>query len=112
MVAEGRVLLRVEDFEEGGGGVAAEVGAELVDLVEHEDRVVGRRLANPLDDPPGHGGDVGAAVAADLGLVVHAAQADPDELAAQGLGDALAQRRLAGAGRAGEAEDRALSCPS
>ena len=69
-------------------------------------------LADALDDPARHGGDVSAAVAADLGLVVDAAQADPDELAAQGLGDALAQRRLAGARRAGEAEDRALSCPS
>ena len=108
MVAEGRVLLGVEDFQQRGRGVAAEVGAELVDLVEHEDRVVGPRLADSLDDPAGHGGDVGAAVAADLGLVVDAAQADPDELAAQRLGDALAQRGLAGARRAGEAEDRPL----
>ena len=43
MVAEGRVLLGVEDFQERGRGIAAEVGAELVDLVEHEDRVIGRR---------------------------------------------------------------------
>ena len=47
-------------------------------------------------------------MAADLGLVVHAAQADPHELAPQRLGDALAQRGLARARRAGEAEDRAL----
>ena len=65
-------------------------------------------LADALDDPAGQRGDIGAAVAADLGLVVHAAQADPDELAAQRLGDALAQRGLARARRAGEAEDRAL----
>ena len=65
-------------------------------------------LADALDDPAGQGGDISAAVAADLGLVVHAAQADADELAAQRLGDALAQRGLAGAGRPGEAEDRAL----
>ena len=108
MVAEGRVLLGVEDLQERGRGVAAEVGAELVDLVEHEDRVVRRGLANALDDPAGHGGHVGAAMAADLGLVVHAAQADPDELSPQRPGDALAQRRLARSRRAGEAEDRSL----
>ena len=43
MVAERRVLLGVEDFQQRGRGVAAEVGAELVDLVEHEDRVVRAR---------------------------------------------------------------------
>ena len=45
---------------------------------------------------------------ADLGLVVDAAQADTDELASQRLGDALAQRGLAGSRGAGETEDRTL----
>ena len=39
MVAEAEVLFGVEDFEESGAWVAAEVGPELVDLVEHEDGV-------------------------------------------------------------------------
>ena len=47
-------------------------------------------------------------MAADLGLVAHAAQAHPDELAARGLGDRLAERGLADAGRADEAQDRRL----
>ena len=108
MVAERGVLLGVEDFQQRGGRIAAEIGAELVDLVEHEDGVIGPGLADALDDAARQGGDIGAAVAADLGLVVDAAQADADELAAQRLGDALAQRGLARARRAGEAEDRAL----
>ena len=91
------------------GGVAAEVGAELVDLVEHHDRVARAGLADLGDDPAGHGADVGAAVAADVGLVAHAAEGDADELAAHGLGDALAQGGLADAGRADEAEDRAAA---
>ncbi len=48
-------------------------------------------------------------MAADLGLVVHAAQAHAHELAPGRLGDALAERRLAHAGRADEAQDRALA---
>ena len=36
-------------------------------------------------------------MAADLGLVAHAAEGDPHELAAQGAGDRLAERRLADA---------------
>ena len=46
-------------------------------------------------------------MAADLGLVVDAAEAHPHELAAHRPGDALAQARLAHAGWADEGEDRA-----
>ena len=64
--------------------------------------------AQALDDLAGQRADVGAAVAADLGLVVHAAHGDARELAAQGARDGAAERRLAHAGRPDEAQDRAL----
>ena len=57
---------------------------------------------------PGQRADVGAAVAADLGLVAHAAQRDADELAAERARDRLAERRLADAGRPHQAQDRPL----
>ena len=82
--------------------------AELVDLVEHEHRVVRAGLLHALDDAPRERADVGAAVAADLGLVAHAAQGDAHELAPQRARDGLAERGLADAGRADEAQDRAL----
>ena len=107
VVAEVLVLLGVEHLEHRAGRVAAEVRAHLVDLVDHEQRVVGARVAQRADDRAGHRADVRAAVAADLGLVAHAAGADALELAAQRARDRLAQRRLADAGRADEAEDRA-----
>src|SRR5258708_493303 len=47
-------------------------------------------------------------MAPDLGLVPHAAERDAGELAAECLGDALAERRLPHAGWSHEAEDRAL----
>ena len=52
--------------------------------------------------------DVGAAVAADLGLVAHAAERHAHELAVGRARDRLAERGLADAGRADQAEDRAL----
>ena len=107
VVLERVVLLRVEDLQEGRRGVAPEVHAELVHLVEHEDRVVRAGRLDALDDAPGERPDVGPAVAPDLRLVVDAAQAHPHELAAHGPGDALAERCLAHAGRAHEAQDRA-----
>jgi hypothetical protein len=56
-----------------------------------------------------HRADVGAAVTADFGFVTHAAERHAHEVAARRLGDRLAERGLADAGRADEAEDRARS---
>ena len=106
MVAEGVVLGGVEHLEHRRGGVAAEVGAHLVDLVDHEDGVAGAGVAQGADDRPRHRADVGAAVAADLGLVANAADRDALELASQRPGDRAAEARLADPGRADEAEDR------
>src|SRR5690606_33560742 len=56
----------------------------------------------------GHRPDVGAPVAADLRLVPHAAERHAHELAARGIRDRLAERRLADAWRADEAQNGAL----
>ena len=108
VVVERVVLLGVEHLEEGRGRVAAPVRAELVHLVEEEERVRRLRLLHALDDLAGHRADVGAAMPAHLGLVTHAAQGHAHEVAARRLGDRLAERGLADARRADEAEDRTL----
>ncbi len=108
VVAEGEVLLRIEHLEQRRRRIAAVVGADLVDLVQHEDRVRGAGLVDALDDAARHRADVGAPVAADLGLVPDAAQRQPHELAVEGARDRAAERRLADAGRTHEAEDRPL----
>ena len=61
-----------------------------------------------MNDASWDGADVGAPVAPDLRLVAHAADRDPDELATEGAGDRLAERRLADARRPNEAQDRPL----
>ncbi len=82
--------------------------AELVDLVQHEHGVIRPGLANRLDDGAGQRADIGATVAADLRFIVHAAQTRAHELASGRAGDRLAERGLAHAGGADEAQDRAL----
>src|SRR5918994_3387007 len=111
VVAEGVVLGRVEHLEQSRGGVAAPVGADLVDLVEQEHRVHGPGLLDGPGDPAGLGADVGAPVAADLGLVTDAAEGDPDELAAHGPGDRLAQGGLADTRRADHGGDGPRPAP-
>ena len=108
VVAERVVLGRVEHLEQRRGRVAAPAaGRQLVDLVEQHDRVHGAGLGDGPDDAAGLRADVGAAVAADLGLVAHAAEGDADERAAHGPGHALAEAGLAHAGRPDERDDGA-----
>ena len=99
VVAEVPVLLRVEHLEHRARRVAAEVGAHLVDLVDQQHRIERLGVAQRADDRPRHRADVGAPVAADLGLVAHAADRDARELAPERARDRLAERRLADARR-------------
>src|SRR6185437_11082645 len=68
--------------------------------------VVGLRAPDRLQDPAGHGADVGAPVPADLRFVVHTAERRAGELAAHGAGDRVAERSLADARRPDETQDR------
>src|SRR3546814_16843478 len=78
----------------------------LVDLVQQEQWIGRPRLAQVLDDLAGHGADVRPAVAANLGLVAHAAQRLADELPSRRAGDRAAKRCLAPARRTDEAQYR------
>ena len=100
------VLCGIEHLQERGGGVAAPVGADLVDLVEHEDRVSGLGPPEPLDDAARHRPDVRSPVASNLRFVPDPAQRHAHEPPSQRPGDALPEARLAHARRADEAEDR------
>ena len=100
VVAERVVLRRVEHLEQRRRRVAAPVGADLVDLVEHDHRVHRPGVAQRADEPAGQRADVRAAVTADLGLVADAAERHAHELAVERARDRLADGRLAGA-RAG-----------
>ena len=107
VVAERVVLGRVEHLEQGRRRVAAPVGADLVDLVEHDHRVHRAGIAQRAHQPPRQGADVRAPVAADLGLVADAAERHADELPPGRARDRLADRGLAGARRADQRQDDA-----
>ena len=101
------VLRRVQHLEQRRRRVAAPVGADLVDLVEQDHRVHRAGVAQSPDEASRQRADVRPPVAADLGLVADAAERHAHELAAERTRDRLADRGLAGAGRADERQDRA-----
>jgi hypothetical protein len=106
MVDERVVLARIEHLEHRGCGVSARSAARhLVNLVDHQHRILHRDSAQRLEDQPRHRADVRSPVAADLRLVAHAAHRDAIELAPDRLADRLAERRLAGARWADETEN-------
>ena len=107
VVAERVVLRGVEHLEQCRRRVAAPVGADLVDLVQQDHGVHRPGVAQRAHEAARHRADVGAAVAADLRLVVDAAERHAHELAVQCASDRLADRRLAGPGRADQRQDRA-----
>src|SRR5262245_31714086 len=108
IVAEREVLFGVEHFQQRGRRVAAKIGADLVDLVEHDQRVVRPGLLNRLDDSSGHRADVGPAVAAYFSLVVNATKTQPDEFAIERPRDRTAETGFAHARGPDQTENRTL----
>ena len=111
VVVEGFVLLGVEHFQQGAGGVAVvSILGNLVDLVEHKHGIARISLDEAFDDTAWHRANVGAAVTADLGFVMQAAQRSTHILAVHRIGDTAAERSLAHTRRTVEAEDGGAGC--
>ena len=100
------VLGRVQDLEQGGGGIPTPIRPNLVHLVQQDHRVHGLGIAQRPDQPARHRPDVGTAVPPDLRLVANPAERHADELASKRAGDRLADRGLAGSGRPDKGQDR------
>ena len=90
---------------------AAGSGAELVDLVEHEDRVLAAHAPQLAQDGAGLRSLPGAVVAAQVRLVTQPAAGQLHEPAPEGLGDTLGQRSLADPGRPAETKHGAGTAP-
>ncbi len=91
MVREGVVLLRVEHVQQRRRRVTAKVHADLVDLIEHKDRIHTCGALHRLEDAAGKGAHISAAMATDLGLIANATQTDADKVAAECRSNRLAE---------------------
>ena len=108
MVAESPVLLTIQYLQQGRSRVAPHIAGQLVDLIQHQQRVHGTGAGQGLDNAAGHSADIRLAVAADIRLVPHAAQTQPGALAVHGLGHGQSHGGLAHTGRPHQAEYPAL----
>src|SRR5262249_62058407 len=109
LAVEAGVQLGLSHFQHRRRAIALDAASHLVDLVEHHDAIARAGFLDALDDVPGESADIGPAVAADLRLIMHTAEAYPDERPAHGARDRLPERGLANARRSNEAKDRRLA---
>ena len=105
VILERDVLLRVQRFQQGGGRVAPKIAGHFVHLVQQEQRIRALCREDGADDLAGHRPDIGAPMAADLGLIPHAAQRHSRILAAQAFSDGPCNGRFTHARRADQAND-------
>ena len=108
MISKAHVLLRIQYLQEGGRGIALIRGAQLIDFVYHEDRVLGFYYLQSLQDFSGHSADIGTPVALDFSLVAHPADGKTEELFAQGPGDRFSDRCLSHTRSTDQAQNGAL----
>ena len=112
VIGERVVLRRIERLQHGRGRIAAEIAGHLVDLVEQEHGISCPALPQPRHDATGLRADIGAAMAANLGFVMQAAQRHAHILALERARNRSGDRRFAHAGRADQTENRAFHIPA
>ena len=108
MVDECAVLFRIQHLKQCRGRITAHIHTHLVHFIQQEQRVFHRDLAHVLQNLARHGTDIRTTMAADFGLVAHAAQRHAHEFAVGGTRDRLAQRSLAHPRRTDQTQDGCL----
>ncbi len=106
VVGEGVILLVVQNFQQCRGWISPNMPADLIDLVEHEDRVDGACLFHRLDDSAGKRADIRPAVAAHFSLVVNPAERNTYKGTPERRRDGTAETGFAHARWTNKAEDR------
>src|SRR3954462_8619821 len=109
MIAKRVILFRVENLEQCGSRITAEIRSEFVDFVEHEHRIARPGAANALNHLAGKRANVSSPMASNLSFIAHAAKRDANEFASHGLGNGFSERCLSNSRRADEAKDRGFA---
>ena len=108
MVGKGVVLLRIENFEHGAGGVSAHIRRHFVDFVKQQNGIFAPCLLHEINYFSGNSADIGTSVTSDFRFVPHSAEThaleNPVETSCYGFG----YRRLAHSRRTDETENRTV----
>src|SRR5260363_35722 len=106
MVGKSMVLFRVKDFEQCRSGIASEIHAHFVYLIQQKKRIAHARLGKVLEDFARHLTNIGTPVTADFRLVPHPPQCDAYEFPARCARNGLSEGCFSHPWRPNQAEDR------
>ena len=109
MIPETLVLLAVQHFKKCGSGIPSLVISDFIDLIEQHQRILHACLTQSRSDPARHRAHICPPVSADLRLIAHAAEADPDIFLVECFCHALRDGSLACSGRSHQTENRAVA---
>ncbi len=108
MVGKGVVLLRIQHFKQSGRGISLVGGANLIDLIQHEYRIIFASSSDFLNNSAGKCPDIGAAVPPNFRFIPDTAQGNSNKFSTQCPGNGASKGCLACARRPEKTEDRAL----
>ena len=100
MIGKGKILLRVQDFQKGGGGVAVVGRVNLVNLIQHKNRIFFTGLSQLLNNPSGKSTHIGPPMTPDFSFIPDTAQGNADKFPAKGPGNGPAKGSFSRARRA------------
>jgi len=95
MVTKSMVLGGIKHLQKCACRISVPVSTDLVNLIQHKDRVSGTGTLYGLNNTTGHGANIGAPVASNFRLITYATEAHAGKLALHGSCDALSQAGFA-----------------
>ena len=107
VVEEVNVLLGVKHFQQRRGGVTLERLTQLINFIQHDDRVFYLNLFERLNELTGHCAYIGASMAFDFSLIPHTAHRETIKLTSQRFGNRAANGGFTHPWRANQQHNRA-----
>ena len=100
------VLFRIKHFEQSRCGIATEIHAHFVDLIEQKQRIAHADFGQALHDTPRHRTDVGTTMTTNFGFITHTTQSHTHELAIGRTRNRLTKRGFTHTRRTDQTQNR------
>ena len=109
VIAEFPVLLSVQHLQKSRKGISLMITADLVDLIQQDQRVADPGGSKRRHQPSRHGTHIGTSMPADLCLITHTAQTDTHIFFVQCFCHGTGNTRFSCTRRSHQTDDRAVA---
>ena len=109
VIPVGAVLFPVQHLQQGRTGIPPIVGTHFINLVQQDHRVGCSCLGHSGHNPAGHSAHISFSVAADVRLIMNAAQRNTNHFPVETSGDGIGNGGLSHTGRAHQTQNLVLT---